>query len=91
MLQNEKAKAIAVLSKIYDPDRLEEEIEMLAACSDDEFQPEKSVSYFDVFKSKEMRLAFFVGAGLQVKGGGKCLNSFYCFQMTQISSKSETS
>ncbi|KAG1331302.1 Inositol transporter 1 [Cocos nucifera] len=63
--ENEKAKAIAVLANIYDPDRLEEEIDMLAAGSDDEFQPEKSVSYFDVFKSKEMRLAFFAGAGLQ--------------------------
>ncbi|XP_038986794.1 inositol transporter 1-like isoform X1 [Phoenix dactylifera] len=64
-LKNDKAKAIAVLAKIYDPDRLEEEIDMLAAASDDEVQPEKSVSYFDVFRVKEMRLAFFAGAGLQ--------------------------
>ncbi|XP_038989657.1 inositol transporter 1 isoform X2 [Phoenix dactylifera] len=64
-LNNEKAKAVAVLAKIYDSDRLEEEIDQLAAASDDEFQSEKSVSYFDVFKSKELRLAFFAGAGLQ--------------------------
>jgi hypothetical protein len=31
-----------------------------------EFQSDNTGSYLDVFKSKELRLAFFTGAGLQV-------------------------
>nr|CAD1836996.1 unnamed protein product [Ananas comosus var. bracteatus] len=62
--KNEKARAIEVLSKIYDPDRLEEEIDLLAVSSLDD-RSKKSVSYLDVFRSKEIRLAFFAGAGLQ--------------------------
>ncbi|KAJ0972999.1 hypothetical protein J5N97_020958 [Dioscorea zingiberensis] len=62
-MRNKKAKAITALAKIYDPDRLEEEIDLL---SDVYVEPGNSVSYFDVFKSKEIRLAFFTGAGLQV-------------------------
>jgi MFS transporter, SP family, solute carrier family 2 (myo-inositol transporter), member 13 len=64
--QDEKAKAIAVLEKIYDSDRLEEEVELLASSSMNEFQSDNTGSYLDVFKSKELRLAFFTGAGLQV-------------------------
>jgi MFS transporter, SP family, solute carrier family 2 (myo-inositol transporter), member 13 len=65
-LQDEKAKAIAVLEKIYDSDRLEEEVELLASSSMHEFQSDNTAIYLDVFKSKELRLAFFAGAGLQV-------------------------
>jgi SP family myo-inositol transporter-like MFS transporter 13 len=65
LLQDEKAQAIAVLEKIYDSDRLEEEVELLASSSMHEFQSDNT-SYLDVFKSKELRLAFFTGAGLQV-------------------------
>ncbi|WOL11276.1 inositol transporter 1 [Canna indica] len=64
-LKNEKAQAITGLSKIYGPDRLEEEIDMLAAASEEDFHSKKNVGYLDVFKSKEMRLAFLAGAGLQ--------------------------
>lgn len=66
-MQNEKAKAIAVLANIYDPVRLEEEKDLLSVASVDHLEFESSVSYSDVFKSKEIRLAFFTGAGLQVK------------------------
>ncbi|PUZ47773.1 hypothetical protein GQ55_7G193000 [Panicum hallii var. hallii] len=62
--KDEKAQAIAVLEKIYDSDRLEEEVELLASSSMHEFQSDNA-SYLDVFKSKELRLAFFAGAGLQ--------------------------
>jgi MFS transporter, SP family, solute carrier family 2 (myo-inositol transporter), member 13 len=58
-----------VLEKIYDSDRLEEEIDQLAVAVVQDFQSRnRTVSYMDVFKSKEMRLAFLAGAGLQVKG-----------------------
>lgn len=55
-----------MLSKIYDPIRLEEEIDQLATALEEERQRKTQVSYFDVFRIKELRLAFFAGAGLQV-------------------------
>ncbi|KAH7681313.1 Sugar/inositol transporter protein [Dioscorea alata] len=64
-MKNEKEQAVSVLSKIYDPDRLEEEKVLLSAASDENIEFKDSVKYLDVFKSKEMRLAFFAGAGLQ--------------------------
>ncbi|XP_078172273.1 inositol transporter 1-like [Carex rostrata] len=65
-MKDRKSEAIAVLEKIYDSDRLEEEIEQLAAVAMHDFQSRSTtVSYMDVFKSKEMRLAFYAGAGLQ--------------------------
>ncbi|RCV34294.1 hypothetical protein SETIT_7G148600v2 [Setaria italica] len=63
--KDKKAQAIAVLEKIYDSDRLEEELELLASSSMHEFQSDNTASYLDVFKSKELRLAFFAGAGFQ--------------------------
>jgi len=72
--QNEKAKAIAVLSKIYDFDRLNEEIDILSSASELDVLSKTTVGCLDVFRSKEMRLAFFAGAGLQVNGGSKCQN-----------------
>lgn len=64
--QKDKSEAIAVLSKIYDPVRLEEEIDQLATALEEERQRKTQVSYFDVFRVKELRLAFLAGAGLQV-------------------------
>lgn len=64
--QKEKSDAIAVLSKIYDPLRLEEEIDQLATALEEEHQRKIKVSYFDVIRVKELRLAFFAGAGMQV-------------------------
>lgn len=65
-LKKDKAKAIEVLAKIYDSDRLEEELDQLAIASDEETRS-KNIRYWDVFKSKEMRLAVLAGAGLQVR------------------------
>ncbi|XP_057958102.1 inositol transporter 1 isoform X2 [Malania oleifera] len=64
-LKNDKAAAISVLSKIYDPSRLEEEIDQLSATSEGEGQNETPARYLDVFRTKEIRLAFIAGAGLQ--------------------------
>lgn len=63
--KDEKAKAIAVLEQIYDADRLEEEVDLLASASMHEFQSNCTGSYLDIFRLKELRLAFFAGAGLQ--------------------------
>ncbi|CAA2976237.1 inositol transporter 1 [Olea europaea subsp. europaea] len=64
-LKKDKSQAIVVLSKIYDPYRLEVEIDLLAAALEEERQRKIAVRYSDVFKVKEIRLAFFAGAGLQ--------------------------
>lgn len=64
--QKEKSDAIDVLSKIYEPIRLEEEIDQLATALEEERQRKIKVSYFDVIRVKELRLAFFAGAGMQV-------------------------
>ncbi|CAL9134543.1 unnamed protein product [Musa textilis] len=64
-LKNEKPQAVAVLAKIYGSDRLEEEIDLLAVASEEAFHSKNNVRYLDVFNSKEMRLAFLAGAGLQ--------------------------
>ena len=56
-----------MLSKIYDPFRLEEEIGYLdSALEEEELLRKNAVSYWDVFRIKEVRLAFLAGAGLQV-------------------------
>ncbi|PIN11752.1 putative transporter (major facilitator superfamily) [Handroanthus impetiginosus] len=64
-MKKDKSEAIVVLSKIYDPFRLEEEIDQLATALEEERQRKSSVSYLDVFRSKELRLAFLAGAGMQ--------------------------
>ncbi|CAK7322590.1 unnamed protein product [Dovyalis caffra] len=64
-MKDDKAKAIVILSKIYEIERLEDEIDNLSAAADEERQKRKDVKISDVFKSKEIRLAFFAGAGLQ--------------------------
>ncbi|XP_007026522.2 PREDICTED: inositol transporter 1 isoform X1 [Theobroma cacao] len=64
-MKNDEAQAITVLSKIYDLARLEDEIDHLSASLEEERQKKNTVKYMDVFKSKEMRLAFLAGAGLQ--------------------------
>ncbi|KAJ8642621.1 hypothetical protein MRB53_004369 [Persea americana] len=62
--QNERVKAIEVLAKIYDYNCLEDEIDQLTVASEDDYQS-KNIRFWDVFKSKEIRLAFLAGAGLQ--------------------------
>jgi SP family myo-inositol transporter-like MFS transporter 13 len=66
-VQNERSKAIAVLSRIYDIARLEDEIDYLIAQSEEENQKKSDVRWTDVLKVKEIRLAFLAGAGLQVR------------------------
>ncbi|XP_023748728.1 inositol transporter 1 [Lactuca sativa] len=64
-MKKSKSDAIVVLSKIYDPYRLEEELDQLSTALEEENQRKNAVSYWDVFRIKEIRLAFFAGAGLQ--------------------------
>ncbi|OAY37647.1 inositol transporter 1 isoform X2 [Manihot esculenta] len=64
-MKDDKDKAIMVLAKIYDIARLEDEIDHLSASSEEDRQKHNNVRYLDVFKSKEIRLAFLAGAGLQ--------------------------
>ena len=66
-VQNDKSKAISVLSKIYDFSRLEDEIDYLTAQVEEERQKRANIRYMDVFRIKQIRLAFVVGAGLQVR------------------------
>ncbi|KAK7343230.1 hypothetical protein VNO77_11817 [Canavalia gladiata] len=64
-MKNRKNEAVDVLSKIYDVDRLEDEVDFLTSQLEQDIQKSKNVRLGDVFKSKEIRLAFLVGAGLQ--------------------------
>jgi len=58
-----------VLAKIYDFARLEDEVNLLTTQSEKDCQRRDGIRYWDVFKSKEIRLAFLAGAGLQVRKG----------------------
>ncbi|XP_015581208.2 inositol transporter 1 [Ricinus communis] len=64
-MKDDKDKAVIIMAKIYDLARLEDEIDHLAASAEEESQKRNTVSCMDVFKSKEIRLAFLAGAGLQ--------------------------
>ncbi|GAB2288824.1 Integrin alpha chain-like protein (Alpha-int1) [Dionaea muscipula] len=64
-MKQEKSKALSVLTKIYGPLRLEDEINHLAATLEEKRRRKASVSDWDVFKKKEVRIAFLAGAGLQ--------------------------
>lgn len=65
-MQNRRNEAVSVLTKIYNYERLEDEVDYLTNLAEQESQKRKQIKYTDVFKSKEIRAAFFVGAGLQV-------------------------
>ncbi|GLT34226.1 hypothetical protein SLA2020_087520 [Shorea laevis] len=62
-MKDDKNKAISVLSRIYDLARLEDEVEHLTAALEEESQ-KSVIRYSDVFKIKEIRIAFLAGAGL---------------------------
>ncbi|XVF41354.1 hypothetical protein PTKIN_Ptkin01aG0273500 [Pterospermum kingtungense] len=62
---DEKAKAIAVLSKIYDIAQFGDEVDHFSAALEEEWQRKRTIRYLDVFRTKEIRLAFLAGAGLQ--------------------------
>lgn len=61
-MKKDRSQAAEVLSKIYDPFRLEDELDSLAAAFEEE-RTQKSVSVMDVFRIKELRLAFLAGGG----------------------------
>ncbi|KAH9302071.1 hypothetical protein KI387_013654, partial [Taxus chinensis] len=66
--KRKQVEAVAILEKMYDPDRLESEIEQLSAAVEEEIQERESkgkISYLDLLKSKELRLALFAGVGFQ--------------------------
>ncbi|XP_054789826.1 inositol transporter 1-like [Prosopis cineraria] len=64
-MKDRKNEAINVLSKIYDFARLEDEVEFLRVQSEQDHNKMREIRYWDVFKFKEIRLAFLAGAGLQ--------------------------
>ncbi|KAI4334721.1 hypothetical protein L6164_013433 [Bauhinia variegata] len=64
-LKDKKDEAIDVLTKIYTLERLEDEVDYLSAQYELERHRRRDIKFTDVFKSKEIRLAFFVGGGLQ--------------------------
>lgn len=47
---------------------------MLSSASELDVLEKTTAGFMDVFRSKEMRLAFFAGAGLQVNSGDKLPN-----------------
>ncbi|KAI4334720.1 hypothetical protein L6164_013432 [Bauhinia variegata] len=64
-MQNKKDEAVSVLCKIYDLARLEDEIDYYCAQLEEDLQKQNNLRYLDVFNTKEIRLAFLAGAGLQ--------------------------
>ncbi|KAF7837135.1 inositol transporter 1 isoform X2 [Senna tora] len=64
-VKNRKNEAVDVLSRIYDSTRLQDEVEFLNAQSEQDLHETNEIFYLDVFKYKEIRLAFLAGAGLQ--------------------------
>ncbi|XP_057849584.1 inositol transporter 1 isoform X1 [Cryptomeria japonica] len=67
-MENKQVEAVAILEKIYDPDRLDIEVEQLSAALEEETQERElkgKISYLDLVRSKELRLALFAGVGFQ--------------------------
>ncbi|XP_057424542.1 inositol transporter 1-like isoform X1 [Lotus japonicus] len=64
-IKNREDEAIAVLTRIYDFDRLEDEVSSITTQLEQDPQKRDDIRYLDVFKSKEIRLAFLAGGGLQ--------------------------
>lgn len=65
-MNDRKVESIQVLAKIYDISRLQDEIDHLSLAAEEGRVKKGTVGYLDVFRSKEIRLAFLAGAGLQV-------------------------
>ncbi|GJW56985.1 chaperone protein DnaJ 10-like protein [Tanacetum coccineum] len=59
------SEAIAILSKIYDPYRLKDELDQLSVSLEEKRISMSSVRYQEVFRNKEITLAFVAIAGLQ--------------------------
>lgn len=56
-----------MLTKIYDFDRLEDEVASLTVQSEQDREKRGNKGLRDVLKSREIRLAFLAGGGLQVR------------------------
>ncbi|GJT83990.1 inositol transporter 1-like protein, partial [Tanacetum coccineum] len=67
LFDRSSSEAIAMLSKIYDPYRLKDELDQLFAALEEERISRSYVKYQEVSRNKEIRLAFVAGAGLQVR------------------------
>ncbi|OMO84915.1 Sugar/inositol transporter [Corchorus capsularis] len=65
VIQMMKLKLYLCFLKFMTFARLEDEIDHLSASLEQERQNQHTVKYMDVFKSKEIRIAFLAGAGLQ--------------------------
>ncbi|XP_027364172.1 inositol transporter 1-like isoform X2 [Abrus precatorius] len=64
-IKNREEEAINVLAKIYGFARLEDEVALLTTQLEQDQEKRDDIRSWDVFKSKEIRLAFLAGAGLQ--------------------------
>nr|XP_048328640.1 uncharacterized protein LOC107415127 isoform X2 [Ziziphus jujuba var. spinosa] len=73
-IKSDKAKAISVLCKIYEFPRLEDEIAYLSSQLED-LQQKEEVSYWDVFRRTDIRLAFLANVRLQ-----KCVSAIHRYQ-----------
>ncbi|GJU69399.1 hypothetical protein Tco_1255658 [Tanacetum coccineum] len=60
------SEAIAILSKIYDPYQLKDELDQLSVALEEKRISMSSVRYQEVFRNKKITLAFVAGAGVQV-------------------------
>lgn len=85
-MQNREEEAISVLAKIYDFARLEDEVILLTTNSERDQQRRDNIRYRNVFKSKEIRLAFLAGAGLQVRKT-LYLEAMRCQNLTSLAIK----
>jgi len=86
-MQDDKPKAIAILSKIYDVARLQDEIDHLSVTGEDECQKRNDVKISDVFKSKRNQTCISCWGWTSGKGSGKppyLLNYTAGLRMTDI-------
>lgn len=64
-----EAEAVAILKRIYSPDEVEEEIQSLKEAAElekEQLGSSGNVRYWELWSTKEIRYALFVGVGLQV-------------------------
>lgn len=64
-----EAEAVAILKRIYSPDEVEEEIQSLKEAAElekEQLGSSGNVRYWELWSTKEIRYALFVGVGLQI-------------------------
>ncbi|GJT75543.1 chaperone protein DnaJ 10 [Tanacetum coccineum] len=62
-IKRSSSQAIAILSKIYDPYQLKDELDQLSVALEEKRISMSSVRYQEVFRNKEITLAFVAGGG----------------------------